>query len=55
MNIPSIINHNYYVVRDTRANRTWICEAERFDDKDMFTIIMVLMNLVVMNIKIIIT
>lgn len=29
MDIPSIINHNYYVVRDTRANRTWICEDWR--------------------------
>lgn len=34
MDIPSIINHNYYVVRAIKTNRTWICEAERFDDKD---------------------
>lgn len=34
MDIPSIINHNYYVLKDSKANRTWICEAERFDDKD---------------------
>lgn len=35
MDIPSIINRNYYVVRARKTNRTWICEAERFDDKDM--------------------
>ena len=34
MDIPSIINHNYYVLKSTRTNRAWICEAERFDDKD---------------------
>lgn len=34
MDIPTIINHNYYIVRDTKINRTWICEAERFDDKE---------------------
>jgi hypothetical protein len=34
MDIPSIIDHNYYIVRGTRSNRTWICEAKRFDDKN---------------------
>lgn len=34
MDIPSIIDHNYYIIKATKTNRTWICEAERFDDKD---------------------
>lgn len=34
MNIPSIINHNYYVVRSINPNKIWICEAKRFDDKE---------------------
>lgn len=34
MDIPTIINHNYYVVKSTTTNRAWICEAERFDDID---------------------
>ena len=34
MDIPSIINHNYYVVRAIKTNKTWICEAEQFDDKE---------------------
>lgn len=34
MDIPSIIDHNYYIVRATKTNKVWICEAERFDDKD---------------------
>ena len=34
MDIPSIIDHNYYIIKATKTNRVWICEAERFDDKD---------------------
>lgn len=34
MDIPLIINHNYYVVRAIKTNKVWICEAERFDDKN---------------------
>lgn len=33
MDIPSIIDHNYYVVKSTTTGSAWICEAERFDDK----------------------
>lgn len=33
MNIPSIIDHNYYVLKGTTTNSTWICEAKRFDDR----------------------
>lgn len=34
MDMPTIINHNYYVVKSTTTNRAWICEAERFDGID---------------------
>ena len=34
MDIPSIIDHNYYIIKATKTNKVWICEAERFDDKD---------------------
>ena len=34
MDIPTIINHNYYVVTSTITNQTWICEADRFDATD---------------------
>lgn len=34
MDIPTIINHNYYVIRGRATNRTWICEAKKYDNKD---------------------